>query len=90
IDDLEEPEYEVESILRARTKARGRGKFRQALVKWVGWADPTWKPIEYVEDTKALKEFEAKYGSIYSNDGQDINHAGGFVGPAEPHTLQQR
>ncbi|KAI0991365.1 hypothetical protein K3495_g16822 [Podosphaera aphanis] len=37
LDELGEPEYEVESILRARTVRRGRGKFRQALVKWVGW-----------------------------------------------------
>ncbi|KAI1007573.1 hypothetical protein K3495_g648 [Podosphaera aphanis] len=41
LDNLEEPEYEVEAIIRARTTRRGRGKFRQALVKWVGRADPT-------------------------------------------------
>ena len=28
IDDLTEPEYEIESIQRARTISRGRGKFR--------------------------------------------------------------
>ncbi|KAI1002592.1 hypothetical protein K3495_g5613 [Podosphaera aphanis] len=48
IDDLGEPEYEVESILRARTARRGRGKFRQAIVKCVGLADSTWEPIENI------------------------------------------
>ena len=90
MDDLEEPEYQVEAILRARTKSWGRGKFRQALVKWVGWADPTWEPIEYVQDTKALEEFEAKYGPIRSSNGPEISKTGGFVGPAEPQILQQR
>lgn len=33
IDNIEEPEYEVDSILRARTVRRGRGTYRQALVK---------------------------------------------------------
>ncbi|KAI0993682.1 hypothetical protein K3495_g14502 [Podosphaera aphanis] len=89
-DDLAEPEYQVESILRARTKSRGRGKYRQALVKWVGWADPTWEPIEYVLDTKALEEFEAKYGPVQSSDGPEVKEVGGFVGPAEPQILQQR
>lgn len=64
IDDLGEPEHEVESILRARTIRRGRGTFQQALVKWVSEANPTWEPIESIEDTKALDEFEALYGSI--------------------------
>ena len=36
LDDLGETEYQVESILRARTTRRGKGKFRQALVKWTG------------------------------------------------------
>ncbi|KAI0992630.1 hypothetical protein K3495_g15555 [Podosphaera aphanis] len=90
LDNLEEPEYEVEAIIRARTTRRGRGKFRQALVKWVGWADPTWEPLEYVKDTVALENFEAKFGSIEENDGPNENSAGTHVGPAEPHTLSKR
>ena len=57
-DEINEPEYEVESILRARTVQRGRGTYRQALVKWVGWKEPTWEPIDNVMDTKALDLFE--------------------------------
>lgn len=69
VDDLDNSEYEVESILRARTATRGRGKFREAMVKWKGWKDPTWEPVEYVQETKALDDFESKYGSIMTNDG---------------------
>lgn len=90
IDDLEESEYEVESILRARTYSKGRGKYRQALVKWVSDANPTWEPIEYIENTKALDDFEAKYGPIAVNDGPPQNSTGTFVGPAEHDTLRRR
>lgn len=90
IDDLGEPEYEVESILRARTIRRGRGTFRQALVKWVGWIDPTWEPIEYIKDTKALEEYELKYGPIDKNDGEPEHNLGSYVGPAEANTKDRR
>lgn len=90
IDKLNEPEYEVESILRARTIRRGRGTFRQALVKWTGWADPTWEPIEYVKDTVALENFESTYGNIKEHDGPPDHSVGAFVGPAENQTKNRR
>lgn len=90
IDDLEHKEYQVESILRARTIRRGRGKFRQVLVKWVGWIEPTWEPVDYVKNTVALEVFEEKYGSVESNDGPPETSAGQFVGQAEPHIATRR
>ncbi|KAI1004417.1 hypothetical protein K3495_g3795 [Podosphaera aphanis] len=90
IDDLVEPEYEIESIMRARTVRRGRGTYRQVLVLWAAWADPTWEPIEYIEDAKALETFESIYGSILDNDGPNESNVGAFVGPAEAHTKQTR
>ena len=33
-------EYEVEEILKERTKMRGRTRQRQFLVKWTGYAGP--------------------------------------------------
>ena len=89
-DELGESEYEIESILRARTAQRGRGKYRQALVKWVGWVDPTWEPIEFIKDTAALQEFEAKYGPIIHNNGPSEQSIGTHVGPAETHTIVNR
>ena len=47
-EDSEE-EYSVESILRTRQK--------RALVKWTGYAKPTWEPIRYIEDTEAYERF---------------------------------
>ena len=90
IDDLGIKEFPVESILRARTIRRGRGKFRQALVKWVSEADPTWEPVEFIEDTKALDDFENLYGPITDNDGPSQESTGKFVGQAEPDTLDRR
>ncbi|KAI0993137.1 hypothetical protein K3495_g15047, partial [Podosphaera aphanis] len=90
MDDLDNPEYEVESILRARTVTRGRGKFREALVKWEGWKNPTWEPVDYVQETKALDDFEMKYGSIMTNDGPTEMEVGAYVGPAEKQTIQKR
>ena len=60
-------EWPVEEILCARNKKRGKG--REVLVKWAGFHDPTWEPLDYVEDTEALDDFEAKHGSAKTNDG---------------------
>ncbi|KAI0991972.1 hypothetical protein K3495_g16214, partial [Podosphaera aphanis] len=89
-DDLNEPEFEIESILRARTIRRGRGHYRQALVKWTGWVEPSWEPVEYINDTKALDDFEEKYGPISVNDGPNAELVGTFVGPPEAHTKAKR
>ena len=90
IDELGAEEYTVESILRVRAVRRGRGKFRQAMVKWVSEKDPTWEPVEFIEDTKALDDFEELYGPIAFNDGPSEDGVGKFVGPAEKSTVQRR
>ncbi|KAI0996798.1 hypothetical protein K3495_g11383, partial [Podosphaera aphanis] len=90
IDELEETEYEIDSILRARTIRRGRGSFRQGLVKWAGWKEHTWEPVENLQDTEALEKFETQYGSILTNDGPPETDTGAYVGPAEPHTMNKR
>lgn len=90
LDDLGEQEYEVDSIIRARTVRRGRGSFRQALVKWTGWVEPTWEPVEYVADTAALRTFEDVYGPISTNNGPSEVGSGRFVGQAEPHVQKAR
>lgn len=90
VDELGNEEFVVESILRARTVRRGRGVFRQALVKWASEVDPTWEPIEFIEDTEALDKFEELYGSIENNDGPLEEIVGRFVGPAEKNTMQKR
>ena len=57
-DDDGNPEWEIEEILRARTHKRGRGQQRQVLVKWKGYASPTWEPLSALKHTLALIEFE--------------------------------
>lgn len=58
-----EEEYAVEEILKERTVTRGRGRQHQFLVKWVGYARPTWEPASAFEDTEALDRFEARQKS---------------------------
>ena len=47
---------------------RGRGK-RQALVKWKGYLNPSWHPLEDFEDTEALDRYEEKYGYSQHHGG---------------------
>jgi transposase InsO family protein len=51
-------EWEVERIVDARTKRRGRGEFEQVLVKWVGYDEMTWEPRSALEDTEALAVYD--------------------------------
>jgi len=48
-------EYEVESIVDEKLV---RGK-RKLLVKWAGYARPTWEPEDALQDTAALATWEA-------------------------------
>jgi hypothetical protein len=67
IDD--EPEWEIEEILAARTKRIGRGSRRQVLVKWLGYAERTWENLDAVRDCAALDRFEDRYGDVLTNNG---------------------
>jgi transposase InsO family protein len=60
--------FDIDQILRAKGQ---RGK-RKALVKWTGYAQPTWEPVNALLDTEALIDFEKQFGSILSNDGPQI------------------
>jgi hypothetical protein len=71
-------EYEVERILRAENKKRGRGTRREVLVKWTGYTACTWEPRVNFEDTVALDDFEARYGT---GDGVGEKDAGAMIGP---------
>ena len=64
-----EEEYVVEEILRARTRKVGRGSRREILVKWTGYARPTWEPLSSFEETAALDTFQRRYGPAATNDG---------------------
>ncbi len=51
-------EFGVEQILGKRIVRRGRGQQHQVLVKWTGYADPTWEPETALQDTIALEAYE--------------------------------
>lgn len=38
-------------------------------MKWSGYHEKTWEPLEDMADTLALDEFEAKYGDAQTHDG---------------------
>ena len=55
-----EEEFGVEAILQERQKRRGRGRILEYLVKWDGYARPTWEPASALQDTAALDIYEAR------------------------------
>lgn len=61
-------EFEVEEILAVKN-APGRGQKRKAYVKWQGYFQPTWEPLENIRDTAALDRFENRWGDARWNDG---------------------
>ena len=54
VDGKEETQFRVEKIVGERWKRVGRGKRKEYLVKWVGYAQTTWEPAEELEENKAL------------------------------------
>ena len=66
-----ENEYGVEAIADTRVK-RGRGRGgplrREFLVKWSGYAEPTWEPMTTVADTVALDNYEATTGRDFATE----------------------
>ena len=69
-------EYGVEKILKARTRRIGRGSRREVLVKWTGYAQPSWHPLQDFEDTVALEVFEQQHGSAHTNNGPEDGGGG--------------
>ena len=65
----QDDEYGIEKILQCRTRRIGRGKRREALVKWIGYAVPNWEPLANLQDTRALDDFEKQYGNAEFNNG---------------------
>ena len=63
VDD--ENEWEIERIEKHRTKRRGRGQQLEYLVKWKGYARPTWEAASALEETEALDVYER---SLKQND----------------------
>ncbi|KAI0992761.1 hypothetical protein K3495_g15424, partial [Podosphaera aphanis] len=51
-------EYEVDRILDQK-KAPGKGNKKKYLVKWVGYAKPTWEPELFLKDTTALETWKS-------------------------------
>jgi hypothetical protein len=64
-------EFGVEKILQARTRRIGRGLRREVLVKWAGYANPSWHPLADFQETTALDAFEERYGDAATNNGPE-------------------
>ena len=55
-------EYEVQEILDEKAVRRGRGHQKKFLVKWAGYAKPTWEPANAIEDCIALDNWQERQG----------------------------
>ena len=61
-------EYTIERILRHKRQGRGW----RLLVKWLGWLEPTWEPLQQVQKTTTLDAYERllhDVGSVILWDG---------------------
>ena len=61
-------EYTIERILRHRRQGRGW----RLLVKWLGWLEPTWEPLQQLQEMTVLDAYERLLhdaGSVISWDG---------------------
>ena len=61
-------EYTIERILWHRCQGRGW----RLLVKWLGWPEPTWEPLQQLQKTTALDAYERllhDVGSVIPWDG---------------------
>jgi len=56
----DDEEYQIEKLIRHRVVRRGRGSQKQYLVKWTGYAEPTWEPESALENTIALDTYEGE------------------------------
>ena len=68
-----EEEWQVEEILNSR-KTRGA---TEVLVKWTGYAQPTWEPLSAFLETEALDRYEATHGKITGDDATPGGGGGG-------------
>ena len=55
----DDEEYVVERILDEKTVRRGRGRATKLLVKWKGYARPTWEPLDALDATIAYDIWQA-------------------------------
>ena len=61
-------EYTIERILRHKRQGRGW----RLLVKWLGWPEPTWEPLQQLQETTTLDAYERLLhdaGSVIPWDG---------------------
>ena len=76
VDDSQPPpiqvgnelEYQVEEVIAARTRKVGRGRRREVLVKWLGYAELTWEPVKNLQDCSALEAFQERFGDVSADD----------------------
>jgi hypothetical protein len=55
-----EEEFRIQEILDEKHTRRGRGNQVQYLVKWTGYARPTWEAASALQETAALDQWIAR------------------------------
>ena len=62
VSDNGKETFEVKAILDEQEVKRGWGYQCELLVKWTGYAEPTWEPADAMEEVAALDEFKRLQG----------------------------
>ena len=61
LNDNGNAEWEVQEVLYAYSKRVGCSSQCKALVRWRGYAKPTWEPLDSLQDIEALDQFKIAY-----------------------------
>ena len=67
-----ELEYGIDEILVNRFVRKGRGRRKEYLIKWSGYAEPTWEPSTNLDETAALESYLARTASVTPEEGGDV------------------
>ena len=66
-EEDDDEEYEVEKIIRMKTKLVSGKKYKFFLLKWVGYRELTWEPLSNLTHCKELLREFYKKRKIYKN-----------------------
>lgn len=61
-DDNEDEEWEIEKVLRVESSTWYGTRLKWALVKWSGYIEPSWEPLDEIQHSDAFGRFVAEFG----------------------------
>jgi hypothetical protein len=62
----------------------------EALVKWTGYSEPSWEPLNEIQGVSALDDYERTYGSVHDdNEMEQTTVRVSFLRPPPPEQSEE-